>query len=164
MSRIALIGPESVGKSTLAKQLGKIYNMPVVAEYARDYVANLNRPYTYDDVELIAKHQTEEYEQYEHAIFDTEMIITKVWFDVAYCKRPIWLDKWMRENRMDYYLLLKPDIEWQADPTRENGDKREWLFNIYRKELEALGAKYDIVSGSGEARLNHALNFLKEIF
>ncbi len=162
MLRVALIGPESVGKSTLAHQLGEHYNMPVVDEYAREYVTDLGREYDYVDVENIALHQCEEYENNPNAFFDTDMIITKVWFDVVYGRHPEWLDKWVLEHKMDFYLLLKPDIEWKADPTRENGDRREWLYDLYKKEVEALKVRYSEIGGQGELRLSHAINVLME--
>ena len=162
MARIALIGPESVGKSTLAHRLSERCGMSVVDEYAREYVADLGRAYEYADVEKIALRQCEEYELYKEAFFDTDMIITKVWFDVVYGRRPEWLDLWMRSHKMDFYLLLKPDIEWKADPTRENGDKREWLYGLYKKEVETLGVSYYEVCGVGEERLKNALIALTE--
>lgn len=162
MPRIALIGPESVGKSMLAHQLSKRFCIHVVDEYARMYVADLGHAYDYSDVEKIALHQCEEYELYQNALYDTDMVITKVWFDVVYGKHPEWLDRWMSEHKMDFYLLLKPDIEWKADPTRENGDRREWLYGLYKKEVEALGVRYCEIEGQGEARLNNAIDKLKE--
>lgn len=142
MHRIAIIGPESVGKSTLAQQLGQRLAIPIVNEYAREYVEHLNRPYTYDDVEIIARHQTQEFEQYKNAVFDTEMIITKVWFDIVYGKRPEWLDNWMETHKMNFYILLQPTIPWQYDPVRENPGNRDTLYQIYKSEIIRLGVPF----------------------
>ena len=38
VKRIVLFGPESTGKTTLAKQLSEKYDVPWVAEYAREYL------------------------------------------------------------------------------------------------------------------------------
>jgi nicotinamide riboside kinase len=40
--KIAIIGPESTGKSTLAQALAAYYHEPWVPEIARNYIANLN--------------------------------------------------------------------------------------------------------------------------
>ena len=42
--RIAFIGPESCGKSTLSQLVAERLQMPYVAEHARTYVERLTRP------------------------------------------------------------------------------------------------------------------------
>ena len=49
MKRVALIGPESTGKSTLCHLLAEHYKTVWVPEFARDYIGNLQRTYTKDD-------------------------------------------------------------------------------------------------------------------
>ena len=47
MMKIAITGPECVGKTTLSLALAKHYDTHVVSEYARTYLANkLDDPYT----------------------------------------------------------------------------------------------------------------------
>ncbi|MFK8006949.1 MAG: AAA family ATPase [Saprospiraceae bacterium] len=55
--KIILTGPESTGKSTLARQLAQVYNTVWVPEFARTYLEGLNRPYRGDDLLKIAKGQ-----------------------------------------------------------------------------------------------------------
>ena len=40
VKRIVLFGPESSGKTTLAKQIAEKYGVPWVPEYAREYLQN----------------------------------------------------------------------------------------------------------------------------
>jgi len=61
--RIAVTGPESTGKTTLAKQLAEWSNGQYIAEFAREYVEKLPHPYTFQDVETIARTQIEQYLQ-----------------------------------------------------------------------------------------------------
>jgi nicotinamide riboside kinase len=43
----------------------------------------------------------------------------------------------MSKNRnYDLYLLTYIDVPWQDDPQREHPDKREFFYDVYRKELE----------------------------
>jgi nicotinamide riboside kinase len=55
--KVGIIGPESTGKSTLARYLAHRYNGVLVPEYARDYMEKLapNYHYSYDDVEAIER-------------------------------------------------------------------------------------------------------------
>jgi nicotinamide riboside kinase len=159
--RIAITGPESTGKSTLAAQLAQRLGLPYIEEYARAYVERLGRPYNYSDVENIARHQCEEIKG--EGVFDTELLLTKVWFIDKYGTCPDWLEEALHTWRMDFYLLTKPDLPFVPDPVRENPDRREELFETYRQEIEKTGVPYSVVSGQGEERLNCALNALKTL-
>lgn len=145
--RVGIIGPESTGKSTLARYLAKRYNGVYVPEYAREYVEKLDRPYTYEDVETIARHQIEELQGLGDGLyfFDTELIITKVWFEYKYGSCPDWLEKAIRDYPMDTYLLTYPDIEWEPDPVRENPAIRLELFERYEHEVQSLDIPYYVV-------------------
>jgi nicotinamide riboside kinase len=146
----------------LARHFGTIF----VPEYARKYVAGLNRPYTYEDVEHIANTQVRQLQEYSvHAtgliFLDTHLIITKVWFDEVFHRRPEWISKVIAAQEIDLYLLCHTDIPWVPDPVRENGgERREALYRIYRKELEHAGCPYAVVTGMGEDRLRNAIELV----
>ena len=48
--RILILGPESTGKSTLAKDLAIHFGEPWVPEFAREYLEKLERPYQFEDL------------------------------------------------------------------------------------------------------------------
>lgn len=147
MFKVGIIGPESTGKSTLARYLAKRYNGICVPEYAREYIEKLNRPYTIEDVEAIARHQIEQLQEIKDGLyfFDTELIITKVWFEHKYGSCPPWLEQAIQDYPMDVYLLTYPDIEWKPDPVRENPDIRLELFDRYESEIQKLDIPYYII-------------------
>jgi len=150
MMRIGIIGPESTGKTTLAKELAEKYKGIYVPEHAREYVERKGTTeVTYEELEEIARHQIEEIKNLtgEVVFFDTELIITKVWFDYAFGRWPEWLDEAIKNYPMDLYVILYPDIPWVPDKARSNGsDKiRLELFERYKKEVQALGIDYYLV-------------------
>lgn len=159
--RVVITGPESCGKTTLSKRLSAHYKCEWIPEYARGYVENLDRPYTYDDVEKIARQQINEYHLHSPGnslvIFDTALIITRVWFDFVFDKVPQWLDEAILSLPYDLYLLCYPDIEWEPDPVRENKYDRLLLYNTYKNILEANQFSYRIITGQGEARTRLAI-------
>ena len=57
IKKIILTGPESSGKTTLAKQLAERFQTTWVPEFARTYLDNLTRPYREDDLLRIAQGQ-----------------------------------------------------------------------------------------------------------
>lgn len=164
--RIAITGPESSGKSTLAKSLAQHFNTVYVPEFARQYLNDLNRPYNYNDIEFIAKQQMKLEEKLiknaERFLFcDSDMLVTKIWCDVKFGKCHPWIENAVEENRYDLYLLCKTDIPWQKDPLREDENNRDKLFELYKKELESREFPFKIISGND--RFNPAIQYLSEL-
>ena len=165
MIKIAIIGPESTGKTALAKSLAEHFEAEWVPEFAREYVENLTAPYTYNDVCNIALKQIEQEKKYENAtakfvFFDTDLIITKVWFEYKYKSVPDFLTERMKHGFFDLYLLCTPDLAWEADSVREHGTDREFFFEWYKKEIEQTNKPYVIVNGIGNQRIQHAIEAL----
>jgi nicotinamide riboside kinase len=166
--RVVITGPECTGKSTLTLQLARHYNALYIPEYAREYISGLSRPYNYSDVEHIAGIQVRQKDEYSrHAkgllFLDTYLIITKVWFDLVFQRRPLWIDQELARNEINLFLLCDIDIPWEPDPVRENGGKmREILLQHYRKELEEWGYAYRLVKGYGEQRLQNAIRHVED--
>lgn len=150
MFRVGIIGPESTGKSSLASYLATLYKGTCVPEYARTYVEKKGTTnVTYDELCEIARHQIEELKSPSGDIvfFDTELIVTKVWFDCAFGHVPKWLDEAIVRYPMDIYLITYPDLPWIADPARSNGSDeiRLELFERYEAEVQALDIPYFII-------------------
>ena len=165
MIRIGVIGPESVGKSTLCRQLSERYGYQWIKEYARTYVEQLSRPYTYDDVQRIAQQQISEIKGvYPESVvlYDTELIITKVWMEHVYGKVAEEVIEALRAYPMDKYLLLAPDLPAEPDPVRENLDKRPYFFEWYEREIQATGVPYTVIRGEGETRIGNAYKAIQQ--
>jgi NadR type nicotinamide-nucleotide adenylyltransferase len=148
--KVGIIGPESSGKSTLARYLAKRYSGVLIPEYAREYVEQKGTTeVTFDELCAIAKHQIEELETLSSNLyfFDTELIVTKVWFDYAFGRVPEWLNENIHRFPMDVYLLTYPDIAWIPDPARSNGSDaiRKELFDRYEAEIQSLDIPYYII-------------------
>ena len=150
MYKVGIIGPESTGKSSLAHYLAKRYKGTCVPEYARTYVEHKGTTeVTFDELCDIARHQIAELENLSDGLyfFDTELIITKVWFDYAFGRVPEWLDEAIQRYPMDVYLLTYPDLPWVPDSARSNGSNaiRKELFDRYEAEIQALDIPYYII-------------------
>jgi NadR type nicotinamide-nucleotide adenylyltransferase len=168
--KIAVTGPESTGKSTLAQQLADHYQTVWVPEFARTYLLRLDRPYNYDDILTIARSQKRSEEAMlplaNHLLFtDTELLVTKIWCEVKFGKCHPWIREQVSLRDYDLYLLTDIDLPWEYDPLREDKNTREFLFDRYKSELQKLGVNFKIVKGSGKERLNCAIKIIeKEIF
>lgn len=165
MRRVLITGAESTGKSELAHALARHYRGIVVPEYAREYVEKLGRPCTYSDVEHIARWQSNSYESTiapdSYIFFDTWLIITRVWFEVAFRKVPSWIDEEVRKASFDLVLLCHTDLPWISDGVRENGgEMREVLQQRYRELVLEAGWNCCTVEGRGTERVKHAIHLI----
>lgn len=166
--RIVITGPESTGKSILTEKLAAHFGARAVPEYAREYIAGLDRPYTKKDVIDIAREQINQFREKKHAMgmvfYDTGLIITKVWLELVFKADTEWIASAIRTAETDLYLLCAPDIPWIPDPLRENGgEMRNRLFEIYKSNLESFELPYRIIRGEGEDRFRNAIFAIEEL-
>jgi NadR type nicotinamide-nucleotide adenylyltransferase len=167
--KIAITGPESTGKSDLAEKLATHYQSAYVPEFAREYIGNLKREYTYDDILLIAQNQIKQEEKFEiqssnFLICDTELLVTRIWSLHKFGKSHAWIDEQIMNHHYDFFLLCNIDLPWQYDQQREHPHLRQFFFDWYRNELENYGFPYAVVSGQGSTRLQNAINLIDEFF
>lgn len=165
--KIAVVGPESTGKTELSKQLAEHYQTEWVPEVARTYLENLSRQYNYDDLEKIALQQLDAEEKLskqtgELLICDTNLIVIKVWSDFKFGKTEPWIIEKIREQDYLIHLLMDIDMPWQYDPLREHPHKRQELFDIYVRELKFFNIPFQIISGTGMKRLEHAVKAIDQ--
>jgi len=171
IKKIAIVGPESTGKSTMSIALAKHYKVAWVPEYARYYCAALTSDCTLQD-EINMFHGQVALEESVLATTETDFIIC----DTTFATVKIWSDEMLGETPQivldalltrpyDLYILLDIDLPWQEDPLRDFPHMREHFMNIWHKELKALNANYVVVGGI-ENRLQNAIDvidkFLKD--
>jgi len=167
IKKIAIVGPESTGKSTLSVQLAKHYGVPWVPEYARYYCAALTTDCTLQD-EINMFHGQVALEESVLAaaevsfiICDTTFLTVKIWSDEILGETPqIVLDA-IKQRPYDLYLLLDIDLPWQEDPLRDFPHMREHFMQIWHKELQAINANFVLISGI-ENRFKNAVDAIDE--
>lgn len=163
--KIAIVGPESSGKTTLAQDLAASLSYTLIPEYARAYFAQKGDVrYQLHDIVNIAKGQLELEEASASAVVcDTTLLVCKIWAEVRFGQCPRWIREHYLPQSYTHHFLTTPDIPWQPDPLRENPHDRDWLFSLYQEELEKACASYTIISGSPEERLRTALATLTSL-
>ncbi len=170
MLKIAITGPESTGKSTLAEKLAQYYKTDFVPEYSRTYLENFEGQYTEDDVVEIARCQhnliLEKMTQQATSLLiaDTEIIVCKIWIEYVFGHSNEIVDNILQEQDFDLYLLCDIDLPWVYDPLRENPDfeERKELFEIYRNTLEQMNVRFEVVRGDDEERVRNAINIIEK--
>lgn len=170
--KVVLFGPESTGKSTLAKQLADYYNTVFVPEYSRIYAeAQLlrNKLLTIKDVIPIAEGQMRlENERTPKAntvlICDTDLLETKVYSEAyygGYCDSDV--EKYAIQNFYDLYFLTYIDIPWEADDLRDKPHEREKMFEAFKNALETYNKPYILLKGTMNERFKLAKDQIDEL-
>ncbi|MCR9016919.1 ATP-binding protein [Aquiflexum gelatinilyticum] len=169
LKKVVIIGPESTGKSTLAKNLADHFGCLWVPEFAREYLDNLDRPYAYDDLTEIAKEQIGLEDEFglkskDLLVCDTDLNVIKVWSNHKYGRVHPWIEDQIKTRKYDLYLLTDIDIPWKDDPQREHPDPfmRKYFFDLYQKILLESGVPFALVSGNQEDRMQLSIDFIHE--
>ena len=168
MKKVVITGAESSGKSTLAADLSDSFKVPLVQEYSRIYLSNLNKAYQFEDLDIIAKQQLQLEKQASltndsFIICDTGLLVLKIWSEYKYGNlAPYIADQW-DIYECDLFILPHYDIPYEQDPLRENPDDRHILFQLYQDILEQNGLKYLIVDGTIAERTAKAQKAIKAL-
>ena len=165
--KIAVVGPESTGKSTMSAYLAAHYHTVWVPEFARDYCAKLTEPCTWqDEINMFHGQLALEAEILPQAkgllISDTTFITVKIWSDYTFGRSPQEVLDELPKHPYDLYLLLDIDLPWEEDPLRDFPHMREHFMQVWIKELQALDARYVLISGVGEERYANAVKAVDE--
>jgi len=165
MIRVAITGPESCGKTTLAEVLSERLNGMLFLEYGREYLEELNRDYTQADLDRICQgHLTQFKDSSDQLqVIDTDFVVLKVWSKVKYETVSETIINEVKADHFDLHILCSPDIPWEYDPQREHPEMREELFDFYVSELSENHKNYIIVSGSLEDRIEKSCKAIAAI-
>lgn len=167
--RVALVGPESCGKSYLAEALAAHFQTVFVEEYGRTYCEKYGMDLSELDFAHIAGGQLyredEMAQQANQILFcDTDLMITQVWSEIYFQGRcQSWIMQADHERRYALYLLLAPDIPWVNDGLREYEAQRDWMFDRLKNELEARRLPHVIIRGNYEHRTRQAIEAVAKL-
>lgn len=159
--KICLFGPESTGKSTLAKKLAQYFGVPHVPEYAHKHISAREGKIELADITLIAAGQVRtEAEAAAKAdgllVCDTDLLTTVIWSERLFGQCPGWIREAAALQRYDLYLLMDIDTPWVADVHRYLPQERESFLNICRKALDDANRPYVTLSGAWDEKFNTA--------
>lgn len=167
--KIVITGPESTGKSQLTTGLATHFGTVAVPEFARTYLAGLNRPYEESDLLEIARGQlaleTDGMNRAGDLLFcDTGFLVLKIWSMHRFKRCHPFILQQLERNAPDLFLLCNIDLPWEYDPQREHPHLRQFFFDWYQRELEHYGFSYLVINGRDEQRMQHAIDGVTQFF
>jgi NadR type nicotinamide-nucleotide adenylyltransferase len=170
LRRIAILGAESTGKTTLAKALAKAYGAVWAPEFLREYVDRRGELPQAADMDAIARGQIDREvrcaQRAEHLLFcDTTLLMTVVYNQYYLNQCPEWIIRKSRQSRYDLYFLAGTDIPWTPDSGQRDGPAaREDVQRLIIDELQNRDLQWTELSGPLRARLDTAGNAIDGLF
>lgn len=171
VKRVCLFGPESTGKSTLARLLAEHFQTNHVPEFARPWLDWTESPCTPEDLEVIVAGQSAAEDaaalDANKLLFcDTDPLLTNVWSEMLFGDRPEWLRLAAHRRRYDLYLLLGVDVPWVDDRTRyfPESDTRSKFYQRCVAILEGESRHYVPIEGTWAERLERAITAVNAHF
>lgn len=169
VARIAILGAESSGKSTLAAALAERYGTLWVPEYLREFVDTRQRvPFEADQV-LIARTQLaredEAAARASQLLFcDTTPFMTALYSRFYWHRVDEELARLAARHAYAATFVAAPDTPWEADGLqRESAEIRDYVHGQVIGALEARGIAYSLLEGSVEARMERAAQVLAQL-
>ncbi|MBO0869205.1 MAG: AAA family ATPase [Micromonosporaceae bacterium] len=165
--RVAVVGAESTGTTTLAQDLAAHYGCAWVPEYGRAYCEQLlaQAPTidwrTEDFVHIAGRQQSDEDSMAGHSgrllICDTDALATSIWHE-RYLGTPSDQVRALASARSyALYILTGDDIPFVQDGTRDGEHVRGWMTQRFRDELARRDEPWIEVRGDRERRLAEAV-------
>jgi NadR type nicotinamide-nucleotide adenylyltransferase len=171
--KVVLYGPESTGKTTLAKQLAAHYKTLWVPEYMREYLQKKwnseKKLVEKEDLIPIAKGQLQlekkALQKVENLLIcDTNLLELKVYSEYYYdgfCPSEIKTEA--TKDNYSIYLLTYVDTPWEPDILRDRPNNREEMFRIFEAELKKQNFPYKILKGDKEERFENAVKIIDKL-
>lgn len=160
--RVSVFGPESTGKTTIAKSLAAHYETVMVPEYARLHLERQSGEIFEDDMPRIARGQIASEDALVRdanrvLICDTDVLATTIWSESLFGRCASWMHDEVERRRYDLTLLTDIDVPWEPDPVRYLPDDRRTFHARCEAALTANGRHVVKLRGSHEARLSTAI-------
>lgn len=161
------------GKSTLTRNLAKIYNTEYVEEYGRTICEEFNGcdGILPDEIypTIAYGHKIKEYELTKKAnkvlFIDSEAVITQYYSELYNgITQPV-LDEIAKNQNYDLYLFLEPDVKWVDDGLRVHGSDEQRIANNNRLKdmFDERGIKYVSINGDYLNRFNKACELVERL-
>jgi NadR type nicotinamide-nucleotide adenylyltransferase len=159
VARIAILGAESSGKSTLAAALAEHYNTIWVPEYLREFVDMHQRvPREEDQYGIALTQMLRENDAAMRAsrylFCDTTPLMTALYSKVYWGRVDAQLGELDSVHEYALTLVTAPDGPWTPDGLqRESEAVRQSVHALVLANLNARGIAYTIVAGEPDQRM-----------
>lgn len=179
--RIAILGAEATGKSTLAAALAAHYHTLWVPEYLREFVEITQRPPVAAEQLLIATTQLQREAESAKRVLenaaqgmeqgmvqtssllfcDTTPLMTAIYSEHYFVEADSALARLAAEHDYAATIVTAPSMPWVADGMQRDSDAvRQKVHQTLLHKLQQAGIQYQLVDGSLQQRVLQSVEYL----
>jgi len=177
VTKIAILGAESTGKTTLCRDLAAHFGSLWVPEYMRTYLQakwdNEQLTCTWDDLLPIAQGQialenklaiqVSEIADNNHYLFcDTSLFELMAYSNWYYDDCPAALTHAALAHHYDLILLTEVDTPWVADDLRDSPHQRDEISDYFASQLTHHNKPFHRIGGDRDERVQQVANWLSQ--
>lgn len=155
VKKICFYGPESTGKTFMAKRMAEHFQTDWVPEAARSILAS-NEFSEKEIIKIAVTHDQHIHDKMQTAnkllFCDTDVITTKIYSRLYLNSIPDVLSDIENRTAYDLYFLMDVDVPWIEDPLRDLGNRREEMMRTFKSELELRKIPYILIQGNYQQR------------
>lgn len=163
--RIAIVGAESTGTTTLARDLARHYQTTWAPEFGRFYTEGKlvsGTEWQSEEFVFIAGEQNrleDEYARHSNKILicDTNSWATRLWHERYLGRMDATVDEQAARRQYDFVFLTGDEIPFEQDGMRDGEHIRHAMHRRFARLLEEEGIAYRILRGNQEKRLAEAI-------
>lgn len=181
VTKVAVLGAESTGKTTLCRDLAAHFDSPWVPEYMRIYLQKKwdseQQTCTWEDLLPIAQgqialenqltqqaaSQTQPPQKQRYLFCDTSLFELMIYANWYYGACPSALTKAALAHHYDLILLTEVDIPWVADDLRDSPYDRSAIRLRFEHELEYHDKPFRRIGGDRDVRVQKVSAWLAEL-
>lgn len=173
MLRVAVVGTESTGKTTLTQLLAERFGEPWSEEFVREFWEIKGGKITGEDLGTIALGQIANEDlalsQAKRVVFfDTELVTCTLWDDVLFpgcCPPWVRAEAEERARQVHLWLLCDTDVPFEPDPQRSFPDAagRSRARELWREAFASRNLPFLDIHGSWAEREQRAIAAVQKL-
>ena len=168
--RIALLGAESTGKTSLCEGITQALRaqgleVTAVPETLREWCdANGRTPQAHEQAAIAQQHAERIFSISKGwVIADTSPLMTAIYSDYIFQDKSLYAQALQQQAQFDLTLVMGLDVAWAPDGLQRDGAHvREPVDNLLRQALQSAQLPFKVIYGKSDTRLSAALMAIRE--
>ena len=161
--RVVVLGAESTGTTTLARDIAEHFQTLWVPEFGREWSeirpGGFTARWHSGEFDLVAREQARTEDEAARRvplpllICDTDVLATSIWHERYVGSRSLSVEAMAKQRQPELYILTGDEIPFVQDGLRDGEHLRRWMTGRFREVLAGQSVPWVEVTGSREQRL-----------